>query len=55
MDNIIHINKEIISEETHKNLSLSSQKARNIRNKRRNMNNFLAKNILSEYQKKNSF
>ena len=55
MDNIIHINKEIIFEETQKNLSLSSQTARNIRNKRGNMNNFLAKNILSEYQKKTHF
>ena len=55
MDNIIHINREIVSEENQKNISLSSQKARNIRNKRRNMNNFLAKNILSEYQKKTHF
>ena len=55
MENIIHINKEIISEEAQKNFSSSSQKARNIRNKRRNLNNFLAKNILSEYQKKTHF
>lgn len=55
MENIIHINKEIISEENKKNNSLSTQNAKNIRNKRRNMNNFLAKNILSEYQKKTHF
>ena len=55
MENIIHINKEIMSEEAQKNFSSSSQKARNIRNKRRNLNNFLAKNILSEYQKKTHF
>ena len=55
MENIIHINKEIISEKAQKNFSSSSQKARNIRNKRRNLNNFLAKNILSEYQKKTHF
>ena len=54
MDNIIHINKEIISEK-EQNASHLSQKARNFRNKRRNMNNFLAKNILSEYQKKTHF
>ena len=54
MDNIIHINKEIISEKEQNAYHLS-QKARNIRNKRRNMNNFLAKNILSEYQKKTHF
>ena len=55
MDNIIHINKDILSEITQKNFSYSSQKDRNFRNKRRNMNNFLAKNILSEYQKKTHF
>ena len=55
MENIIHINKEILSEKAQKNASHLSQKARNFRNKRRNMNNFLAKNILSEYQKKTHF
>ena len=55
MENIIHINKEILSEKSQKNISHLSQKARNFRNKRRNMNNFLAKNILSEYQKKTHF
>ena len=55
MENIIHINKEILSEKSQKNASHLSQKARNFRNKRRNMNNFLAKNILSEYQKKTHF
>lgn len=55
MENIIHINKEILSEKSQKNVSQLSQKARNLRNKRRNINNFLAKNILSEYQKKTHF
>ena len=55
MDNIIHINKEIISKRNQKNFSYSGEKAKNYRIKRRNMNNFLAKNILSEYQRKTHF
>ena len=55
MDNIIHINKEIISKRNQKNFSYSGEKAKNHRIKRRNMNNFLAKNILSEYQRKTHF
>ena len=55
MENIIHINKEIIAEKAQKDEAHLGEKARNFRNKRRNMNNFLAKNILSEYQKKTHF
>ena len=45
MDNIIHINKEIISEKEQNDYYLS-QKARNITNKRRNMNNFFGKKYI---------
>ena len=55
MENIIHINKGIISERNQKAFTHSSQKAKEFRNKRRYMKNFLAKNILSEYQKKTHF
>ena len=57
MENIIHINKGIISERSDKDYSYSVQrnKGKRNRNKRRNMNNFLAKNILSEYQRKTHF
>ena len=54
MENIIHINKEILSEKIQKSFSFS-EKSKNATNKRRNLNNFLAKNILSEYQKKTHF
>lgn len=54
MENIIHINKEILSDKIQKSFSFS-EKSKNSTNKRRNLNNFLAKNILSEYQKKTHF
>ena len=55
IENIIHINKEMTSEKIQKNFSFSGEKSKIYRNKRRNLNNFLAKNILSEYQKKTHF
>ena len=54
MENIIHINKEILSDKIQKSFSFS-KKSKNFTNKRRNLNNFLAKSILSEYQKKTHF
>lgn len=54
MENIIQINKEILPDKIQKSFSFS-EKAKNEANKRRNLNNFLAKNILSEYQKKTHF
>ena len=59
MDNIIQINKEIKSEQINKGISLlnkrQSRKLNKFKNKRKNLNNFLAKNILGEYQKKTHF
>ena len=56
MENIININKGILSDvKKKKSYSTYSQKSKDFRNKRRNMKNFLAKNILSEYQKKTHF
>jgi hypothetical protein len=57
MENIIHINKGILSDRLDKACSHSNKKEENkgSRNKRKNMNNFLAKNILSEYQRKTHF
>ena len=56
MDNIIQINKEINSEQLNKGFSSESLKRSNkYKTKRKNMNNFLAKNILGEYQKKTHF
>ena len=54
MENIIHINKGIISERNQKAFTHSSQKAKEFRNKRRYMKNFLAKNILREYKKRHT-
>ena len=58
MDNIIQINKEIISEIRNKNPNFPTQeekKSNKYKSKRKNLNNFLAKNILGEYQKKTHF
>ena len=56
MDNIIQINKEINSEQLNKGFSSESLKMSNkYKTKRKNLNNFLAKNILGEYQKKTHF
>ena len=59
MDNIIQINKEIKSEQINKGINLlnkrQSRKLNKFKNKRKNLNNFLAKNILGEYQKKTHF
>ena len=56
MDNIIQINKEINSEQLNKGFSSESLKRSNkYKTKRKNLNNFLAKNILGEYQKKTHF
>ena len=55
MENIIHINKGILSIHKQKKFSYLNQNSKTLKNKRRNMNNFLAKNILSEYQRKTHF
>ena len=58
MDNIIQINKEIISEIRNKNPNFPTQeekKSNKYKSKRKNLNNFLAKNILGEYNKKTHF
>ena len=57
MENIISINKGIISDSLDKNYSHSNKRDKNkgIRKNRKNMNNYLAKNILSEYQRKTHF
>ncbi len=55
MENIISINKEIQSEQNTTFLIKGSKKENKHKNKRKNLNNFLAKNILGEYQKKNTF
>jgi hypothetical protein len=55
MENIININKGILSDNKKTSYISKSQKAKDFRNKRRNMKNFLAKNILSEYQRKTHF
>ena len=58
MDNIIQINKEIKSEKRNMGMNYQiddSKKLNKYKNKRKNLNNFLAKNILGEYQKKTHF
>ena len=58
MDNIIQINKEIRSEIRNKNPNFSTEeekKSNKYKTKRKNLNNFLAKNILGEYNKKTHF
>ena len=56
MDNIIQINKEINSEQRNKGFSSESlKKANRYKTRRKNLNNFLANNILGEYQKKTHF
>ena len=58
MENIININKEIQSEQNNKTLNFNhkgKEKANKYKNKRKNLNNFLAKSILGEYQKKTHF
>lgn len=55
MENIISINKEIQSEQNTTFPIKGSKKENKYKNKRKNLNNFLAKNILGEYQKKTHF
>jgi len=58
MDNIIQINKEMKSEKLSGEMVFGSSDENHEKNykiKRRNLNNFLAKNILGEYQKKTHF
>ena len=58
MDNIIQINKEIKSQQINGSIILensNTKKTNKYKNKRKNLNNFLAKNILGEYQKKTHF
>ena len=58
MDNIIQINKEMKSEKLNKELMFgnsSEKKEKKYKIKRKNLNNFLAKNILKEYQRKTHF
>ena len=58
MDNIIQVNKEMRSEQRNigPNFGIyDSKKTNSYKNKRKNLNNFLAKNILKEYQKKTHF
>jgi len=58
MDNIIQINKEIKSQQLNEGIMLDNNKTKKTnkyKNKRKNLNNFLAKNILGEYQKKTHF
>ena len=58
MDNIIQINKEMKSEKLNKEMVFGNSdenQEKQYKIKRRNLNNFLAKNILGEYQKKTHF
>ena len=58
MDNIIQINKEIKTDKINKETMFgnsSENKEKKYKIKRKNLNNFLAKNILGEYQKKTHF
>ena len=58
MDNIIQINKEIKTDKINKEMMFgnsSENKEKKYKIKRKNLNNFLAKNILGEYQKKTHF
>lgn len=58
MDNIIQINKEIKTDKINKEMTFgnsSENKEKKYKIKRKNLNNFLAKNILGEYQKKTHF
>ena len=58
MDNIIQINKEIKTDKINKEMMFgnsSENKDKKYKIKRKNLNNFLAKNILGEYQKKTHF
>ena len=58
MDNIIQINKEIKTDKINKEMMFGNSienKEKKYKIKRKNLNNFLAKNILGEYQKKTHF
>ena len=58
MDNIIQVNKEMRSEKLNKEINFGNSnenKEKKYKIKRKNLNNFLAKNILGEYQKKTHF